>query len=346
VIWTNTTAWYPDPGATHHFTPNVQSISSPMPYQGPGSAQLGNGTQLQIQHLGDGNFASGSSNFSLRDILHVPSLKTPLLSVQQFCRDNNCYFVFDSFRVFVNDRITHKVLLQGQHDGSLYKIVPTPPPTLHSTRANLDVWHQRLSHPHVSVLRHVVSANYLPSIISKFNKCRSCVLGKASRNHLVSTYSKSKCPLELIHSDVWGPAPVSSYNGHKYFVFFIDDFSRFIWFYPIKHKSEVADTFQKFHIMVEKQIGHKIKYFQSDFGGEFQALTKYFVSHGIHHRRSCPHTRKQNGTAERKIRHIVDTGLTLLAHGRIPLPYWNFAFSTAIFTINHIPSKTHGTSPL
>lgn len=79
-------------------------------------------------------------------------------------------------------------------------------------------------------------------------------------------------------------------------VFFlsIDIFSRFIWIFSIKRKSEVVDIFQKFHVMVERKIGTKIKYFQSDFGGEFETLTPYFQTHGIHHRR--PHTHDESGT--------------------------------------------------
>jgi hypothetical protein len=50
---------------------------------------------------------------------------------------------------------------------------------------------------------------------------------------------KSKKPFELIHSDVWEPAPLDSFNGYKYFVIFIDDFSRTTWLYLLKNKSKV-----------------------------------------------------------------------------------------------------------
>lgn len=83
------------------------------------------------------------------------------------------------------------------------------------------------------------------------------------------------------------------YNGYQYFVFFINDFSRYFWICPIKHKSKVVGTFHSFHVIMERQLGHKLKYFQSSFGGEFQALSSYFLSHGIIHRRSCPHAHEQ-----------------------------------------------------
>ena len=54
---------------------------------------------------------------------------------------------------------------------------------------------------------------------------------------------------------------------------------------------------------------------------------------------SCPHTHQQNGIAERKHRHIVETGLTLLAHASVPLQFWSDAFTTACFLINRLPTR-------
>ena len=45
-----------------------------------------------------------------------------------------------------------------------------------------------------------------------------------------------KVQLEMVHIDVWGPSPVSSLGGSKFYVTFIDDFSRKIWVYFLKHK--------------------------------------------------------------------------------------------------------------
>lgn len=54
---------------------------------------------------------------------------------------------------------------------------------------------------------------------------------------------------------------------------------------------------------------------------------------------SCPHTHQQNGAAERKHRHIVEVGLSFLAHASMPLKFWDEAFSTAVFLINRLPSR-------
>jgi hypothetical protein len=79
---------------------------------------------------------------------------------------------------------------------------------------------------------------------------------------------------------------------------------------------------------------------QSDWGGECQGLQRYLTSAGIHHRVACPHTHQQNGVAERKHRHIVKIGLTLLAQSSLPQHFWDEAFLSACYLINRLPTKT------
>jgi hypothetical protein len=69
----------------------------------------------------------------------------------------------------------------------------------------------------------------------------------------VST-SKSKVPLELIFSDVWGPT-CASIGRNNYYVSFIDDFNKFTLIYLIKHKS--FHKFQEFQCMVERLFDRK-----------------------------------------------------------------------------------------
>ena len=98
--------------------------------------------------------------------------------------------------------------------------------------------------------------------------------------------SKSKAPFELIHSDVWGPALIISYNGFKYFVLFIDVFSRTTWFYLVKSKDEV---FLEFVNCVENQFNAKIKIFTSDNGTEFvnNNFANLLKQKGIIHQTTC-----------------------------------------------------------
>lgn len=209
----------------------------------------------------------------------------------------------------------------------------------HCSFDQFNLWHCRLGHASTSVVNSVLNSSNLPS----FNKvqnflCSSCCLAKTHRLPYTKSVTVYNHPFELVHADVWGPAPIESFNGYSYFVHFIDEHTKFTWLYLLKHKSEVSKIFSQFKAMVEVQFNSKIKCLQTDNGGEFVALSSLLNSSGIQHRMSCPYTPQQNGTAERKNRHIVELGLAMLAHASMPLKFWDEAFLTSIHLINRLPT--------
>ena len=145
-------------------------------------------------------------------------------------------------------------------------------------------------------------------------------------------------PLQLVFSDVWGAA-CDSFGRNKFYVSFIDDYSKFTWIYLLKHKSEVFQRFHEFQQLVERQFDKKILALQSNWGGEYEKLNSFFSKIGITHLVSCPHAHQQNGVAERKHRHIVEVGLSLLAQSSMPLKYWDQAFLATTYLINRTPSR-------
>ena len=100
--------------------------------------------------------------------------------------------------------------------------------------------------------------------------CESCVMGKQKRVSFTKTLKEpKKVRLEMVHTDVWGPSPVSSLGGSRFYVTFIDDFSRKVWVYFLKHKSDVFVTFKKWKAELENQTGLKVKCLRSDNGGKY-----------------------------------------------------------------------------
>jgi hypothetical protein len=168
--------------------------------------------------------------------------------------------------------------------------------------------------------------------------CDACQQAKSHQLPYPKSSSVSSHPLELIFSDIWGPAP-SSVGNYKYYVSFIDDFSKITWIYLLKFKSEVFQKFNEFQTLVERLFNRKIITVQTDWGGEYEKLNSFFRKTGISHHVSCRHAHQQNGSAECKHRHIVEVGLSLLAQASMPLKFWDEAFLAATFLINRIPSK-------
>jgi len=84
-----------------------------------------------------------------------------------------------------------------------------------------------------------------------------------------SSGTRSKELLGLVHSDVCGKISTKSIGGAEYFLTFIDDKTRYVWVYTLKHKAEVFDRFVEWKALVEKQSGQKLKVLRTDNGGEY-----------------------------------------------------------------------------
>lgn len=69
--------------------------------------------------------------------------------------------------------------------------------------------------------------------------CTHCVEGKMHSLPFSDFVSIACKPLEIVHSDVCCPSPITSCNGTCYYVTFVDDFTRFTWFFPIKNMSQI-----------------------------------------------------------------------------------------------------------
>ena len=348
--------WYADSGANQHITADLENLNlSSEPYQGNTDVAVGNGSGLQIQNTGSTTLTAQNSSFKLNTVLHCPDhcpdVPVNLLSIQNFCEENDCLFQLTATSFLVKDIRTGQVLLHGPSRDGLYPI-PLQRLSIRKARGltaflgiqtSASVWHHRLGHPAMVTVHRVITHNKLPITGSgdKTDFCESCQLAKCKRLPFTKSDRVSNLPLQLVHSDVW-QSSVVSLSGCRYYVIFIDDYSRFSWLFPLKSKSDVYPCFIKFKCMVENLFSSKIKSFQSDGGGEYSytPFKNLLTQHGIFHRFSCPHTSPQNGVAERKHRHVVDTGLALLAHSGLSTKYWVDAFLTAIYLINRLPTPT------
>ena len=114
--------------------------------------------------------------------------------------------------------------------------------------------------------------------------CEACLLGKHERRSFPKeTTSRTSKSLQLLPTDVCVPVDPPSFGKRKYFLLFIDDFSRKTWVYFLKQKSNVFVVFQNFKALGEKESVCEIKELRSDRGGEFTSkeFNDFCQSHGI-----------------------------------------------------------------
>ena len=180
----------------------------------------------------------------------------------------------------------------------------------------------------------------MPNLDLKNIPCDTCYLSKSTRLPFMLSSSRSNKMFDIVHSDVWGPT-IESFDGYKYFVSFVDDFSRVTWIYLLKFKSEVMHVFQNFHMLVMTQFFTKIKILRSDNGTEFMSknMTQYLASHGILHQSSCVGTPQQNGVAECKNRDLLEKTRALMLHMHVPKMFCSHGVLSAAYLINRLPSR-------
>ena len=104
--------------------------------------------------------------------------------------------------------------------------------------------------------------------------------------------SRVSSPFRLVHSDIWGPINTPSLLGFRYFVIFIDDYSKVTYLYLMKECSELYSIFKSFYMKIKTQFNASLRIFWSDNAHEYflTSLSQFFDDHGIIHQSSCPHT--------------------------------------------------------
>lgn len=148
--------------------------------------------------------------------------------------------------------------------------------------------------------------------------------------------------LHTIHSDVCQLSHQAR-DGSKYFVTFIDDFTKFGVVYFIHAKSQVFECLQHFVSSSERETGEKIVELRSDNGGEYISLRLkvYLRSLGIRHTMGPPHTPQLNGVAERYNRTLLQRMKPLLKDSPYHREFWTEALSYAVWTTNRSPTRTN-----
>jgi histone deacetylase 1/2 len=305
-------------------------------YGGRDQVHTTNGAGMNISNIGHATLNTPDRSLHLKNILHVPKAHKSLAYVHRITSDNNVFLEFHPNFFLIKDRATKTTLHQGRCEGGLYPLGLKQGSTSRSkhifgvSKPSTLRWHSRLGHRAFPIVARVIRDDKLPfdDDSSSESVCDSCQRAKRHQLPYFASNKATTAPLELIDSDVWGPAPVS-FGRFSYYVSFIDDHTKYTWIYLLCKKSYVFAVFRDFQTLVERKFDKKILSMQTDWGGEYERLNSFFQRIGIAHRVSCPHAHQQNGAARRKHRHIVEVGLALLANASMPLKFWDEAFLTA-----------------
>ncbi|KAL5742036.1 hypothetical protein ACOSP7_028768 [Xanthoceras sorbifolium] len=333
-------SWILDSGASFHANP-CREIMENYVSGNFGKVHLADDETLKIVGKGDIRLKlPNGSTWKLQGVRHIPGLKRNLISIGQLDGEGYCT-TFSGCEWKITKGAL--VVARGKKCGTLYvtsnleNIVAVA-----DSERKSNLWHQRLGHMSEKGMKTLLSKGKLPDLKAvDVGLCEDCIFGKQKKVSFAKIGKILKAEkLELVHTDVWGPSPVSSLSGSLYYVTFIDDSTRKVWVYFLKKKSEVFDTFRKWKAMVENETGLKIKRLRSDNGGEYRdsRFREFCANSGIKMEKTVPMTPQQNGVAERMNRTLNERARSMRLHAGLPKMLWAEAVNTAAYLINRGPS--------
>jgi hypothetical protein len=287
--------WIADTGATSHMSPRRSWFTKLEPLAIP--------IRVANDHIvyseGVGSVVLGPADKLLRPVLlscvlYVPALQNNLLSVLHLVANH-------PFRIKIESK--GMVFLQSGErrftaairDNTAWLNASTRPAPEAALRGEATLsralWHRRLCHIRADRLEQAIKGKVATGLVVKSDApapshCEPCIRGKHHCDPFPQCAShRATSFLEHIHSDLHQLLVLTS-SGFRYWLLFIDDYSRYFWIYLLRKKSEMFDTFTQFKAMVKKQFDKSILCLHDDKGGEFIGIkwNTFFAQHGIRHR--------------------------------------------------------------
>lgn len=238
--------WYVDFGTSAHMTNPSSHLDHSTPYSGKEQVMFENRNVLNISCIGNSTI---SENLNLFDVLVVPHITKNLLSIIKLTNDSHVDILFSNKCFVIQNRNTKETITKGKYEDYLYVLEQGTKAFVAALKnnqniASFEIWHNRLGHIAFDTiyLLHKVGSLSITSILPKPGLCTLCQLSKSSCLPFSDNLKHAKHVLDLIHYDSWGPSPVESTEGFLYYASFVDDYTRFTWFYPLKKKSDFATT--------------------------------------------------------------------------------------------------------
>lgn len=345
-----TNSWHVDSGASMHMTMHRDWLTDITPSSVP-SIKIANNKVLKVECCGNVcikvNAKDGSTDsIQVRNVLYVPELKTNLLSVSKIIK-SGCRVTFNEYGCEVYNP-SNKLVAKAELVNETYLLNTCKnqemPVMMAKTDDDTYLWHQRMGHLNMPDLMKIpnCTTGVKLSPLKEDITCISCIEGKQTRQSFPTEGSRATELLEVIHSDLCGPIQTASLGGAKYFVTFIDDFSRKVFVYPIKYKSETLEKFKEFKNRVENELNKKIKKIRTDNGKEYmnKNYEMFLKQCGILHQHSNPYTPQQNGLSERMNRTLIERSKCMILNAELQNNYWAEAVVTAAHIINRSPTRS------
>nr|GEX57449.1 hypothetical protein [Tanacetum cinerariifolium] len=316
--------WYLDSGCSKHMTGDHSQLVN-FVQKFLGTVKFGNDHVPKI--MGYEDYQIG--NVTISRVCYVEGLGYNLFSVGQFC-DSDLEVAFRQHTCFIHN-LDWVDLLTSSRGNNLYTLslqdmTASSPICLLSKASKTKswLWHHRLSHLNFDAINYLARQGLVRGLSKlKFEKdhlCSACAMGKSTKKTFKpKSKDTNQEKLHLLHMDPCGPIRVKSFNGKKYILVIVDDYSRFTWVKFLRSKDETPDFIIKFLKMIQVRLKVPVRRIRTDNGTEFvnETLRDYYEEVGISHETSVARFPQQNGVVERCNRTLIEATCTIENLGKL-----------------------------
>lgn len=343
--------WLLDSGCTDHIINNDTYFYNSVDLKSPVNVKLPDGKMLKATKVGTvkiyfKNYYN-QKNVDLKNVYYVEGIKQNLLSLSKITKSCTIVAKNDYAKIYNGVRELIAVANKINNLYCLKSFVCKNEIYTHSVKlTQKEKWHRALGHVNFQYLNKLINnklVHGLPDRIEGIDmKCSNCIQSKMSNVPFENNRTKTTETLELIHTDLNGPHNTSGYGGEKYFLTFIDDYSKCTRIFCIKSKSEVASCLIEFVNLVENKFDKKVKKIQCDNGKEYlnKEIYNFIRQKGIELLPCPPYVHELNGVAERYNRSAMDIARCLMREAKIHRRYWPEAIKTAAYLKNRTIANT------
>ncbi|GJT32633.1 retrovirus-related pol polyprotein from transposon TNT 1-94 [Tanacetum coccineum] len=287
--------WLMDSGCTSHITPE-RSFFISHTKDNP-RVKLGDGRYTRAKERGTITINTKKGTKYISRVLYVPELDRSMLSMPQMIKNGyGVNFKNDTRCVITDSRDVKIATLDMENDSYYLKLNVADASAFSVTEDDSMKWHKRFGHFNYRTLQHMYTTKLvrdMPPISEVDSKCEGCELGKSRRLPFSKVgVTRATHKLEIVHSDVCGPMSTKSWSGNKYFVLFIDDYTRMCWVYFLSSKASVFSIFKSFKKLVEVQSGNTLRILRTDNGGEYTSneFEDFLRQQGVIHQVTVPYS--------------------------------------------------------
>jgi transposase InsO family protein len=339
--------WFLDSGCSNHMCANKEWFSD-LEEEFWQSVKLGNNSKMVV--LGKGNIRLQIAGVTqvITDVFYIPKLKNNLLSVGKLQERGVALLIQHGVcRVYHPKKglIMQTAMFANRMFILLARILPKAPTCFQTIlEDNTHLWHCRYGHlsfKGLRTLQYKQMVRGLPQLKAPSKICTDCMVGKQHRDAIPKrSLWRASQRLQLVHADICGPIKPVSNSKKRYFISFIDDYSRKVWIYFLVEKSEAFTIFKNYKNLVEKETGAFICCLCTDRGGEFTSheFNVFCKANGISRQLTVAYTPQQNGVAERKNRTIMNMVRSMLSEKQIPKNFWPEAVNWIAHVLNRSPT--------